>query len=571
VRVGSPRAALLPLLLLFALASPALGSERIERFDADVWLERDGSFTVEERISWDFGSARRHGIYRKIPVAYGRGRAADYRIRIEVEGVSDETGTARPYQAMIEDGELVVRIGDPARRVTGRQEYRLRYRVRRGILFFEGHDELYWNVTGDRWKVPMERVAARVLLPTGVAEELRGACFTGPPGAVETSCFAETTPGGLAVQATRTLHAGEGLTLVLGIPKGVIEEPTAWEVFLDRVSDYLSAWLLLPLAALLGMGALWRSQGQDPEGSAAIATRYEPPAGLTPAEVGTVLDERVDLLDVTSTILDLAVRGHLRIEELETTTLLFLKSQDYRLVRLAGEGELREHERKLCDALFSGGSDVLVSSLKNSFYQELPAIRAAIYQALVREDGYFPASPEKIRTIWRVVGIVLVVLGGVAFAAQSLGAALAFGASGLVVLVFGRAMPRRTRRGRRAYEEILGFREFVERVERDRLEREGLRIPETFERLLPYAIVLGVADVWAEAFADLYSQPPSWYGAAPGHGPFRAGSFVTDVGRSLDTMGQTLASRPSSSGSGSSGFSGGSSGGGFGGGGGGSW
>ena len=111
MRAGSLRAVLLPLLLAAAAAAvapSAQGAERIERFDADVWLERDGSFTVEERIAWDFGSARRHGIYRKIPVAYGRGRAADYHIRIEVEGVSDETGADRPYQAMIEDGELTL-------------------------------------------------------------------------------------------------------------------------------------------------------------------------------------------------------------------------------------------------------------------------------------------------------------------------------------------------------------------------------------------------------------------------------------------------------------------------------
>jgi len=140
----------------------------------------------------------------------------------------------------------------------------------------------------------------------------------------------------------------------------------------------------------------------------------------------------------------------------------------------------------------------------------------------------------------------------------------------IIVAGFSRVMPRKTRRGRRAHDEILGFREFLERVDRDRLERMGTRTTEVFERLLPYAVVLGVADAWADAFADLYAEPPSWY-VGPGYGgSFRPRAFVGDVGQSLHTMGQSLASSPR--GSGSSGLGGGGfSGGGFGGGGGGSW
>jgi uncharacterized membrane protein len=143
--------------------------------------------------------------------------------------------------------------------------------------------------------------------------------------------------------------------------------------------------------------------------------------------------------------------------------------------------------------------------------------------------------------------------------------------SALIIGLFGPHMPRKTRKGRRAQQHILGFREFIERVEVDRLERLGMRSPEQFEKILPYAFVLGAADEWAEAFADLYREPPDWYRSSRGGG-FRPGGFVEDVGRSLDSLGNAMRSRPSSSGgSGSSGMSGGFSGGGFGGGGGGSW
>jgi uncharacterized membrane protein YgcG len=148
---------------------------------------------------------------------------------------------------------------------------------------------------------------------------------------------------------------------------------------------------------------------------------------------------------------------------------------------------------------------------------------------------------------------------------------LSLGVCGGIVLLMSRVMPRRTRRGRRAQQEILGFQEFALRVEADRLERLGTRDVALFERLLPFAFVLGAADAWSEAFADLYTEPPRWYRAQRG-GSFRPRGFVTDIGQALDTAATVMTSRPRSSGSGSSGFGGGgSSGGGFGGGGGGSW
>ena len=111
------------------------------------------------------------------------------------------------------------------------------------------------------------------------------------------------------------------------------------------------------------------------------------------------------------------------------------------------------------------------------------------------------------------------------------------------------------------YEQIRGFQEFVTRVDKDRLERFGGRTSERFERVLPYALVLGPAD----------TEPPRWYQRRSGR-PFHTRAFVDDLGGSLNTMGQALASAPRSSGSGSSGFGGGGfSGGGYGGGGASSW
>ncbi len=558
-------------ILLLLGATPMARAEHIAQFETEIYLGTDDDFSVIEKIRYEFGNQARHGIYREIPVAYGRGRAADYRIRLEVESVTDPAGNAWPYKLSGSGGVQRIRIGDPNRTVTGTQEYWIRYGVERGYLYFEDHDELYWEATGHGWEVPMQTALARVYLPDGVAAEtVERQCHTGPFGTVQQECTITPTGGVLLFRTDHSLGAREGLTLVVALPKGALDEPSGLERFISRAGDYLNAWSLLPLLALGFMFRLWRTQGRDRGAGAAIPVRYEPPEGLTPAEVGTVLDEKVDLIDITSTLLDLAVRGFLRIEELESEGFLFLAKKDYRLVKLREPMDLRRYEAILMNRLFDRDDQVLVSSLKNQFYKHLPDLKAALYGQVSKGDGLFPTSPEKVRQKWAIAGVAGLVAGGVSFFI-GLSAALPIGLVGAIVLAFSPAMPRRTRRGRKIYEEICGFQEFVERVDRDRLERMGQLEPGRFEKLLPFAIVLGVGDQWADAFADVYTEPPNWYvGTHPGG--FAPRVFVSDVGHSLDTLGQSLSSQPRQSGSGSSGFGGGGfGGGGFGGGGGGSW
>jgi len=540
------------------LLADAVSAERVRSWDTEIYLESQDAFGVIERIRWDFEGESRHGILRHIPVAYGRGRAADYHIRVDVSDVTDADGRSHQWRARRKGPNLEIRIGDPDRTVSGAVDYWIHYRVRRGILFLEEHDELYWNATGTEVDVPIDATSATVYLPGALTpDDVRQLCFTGSQGSIEQACDVRPGENAVRFESTRRLRAHEGLSVVLGVPKGAIAEPTAFERMLDRVRDHLSGWLVLPLAVLGALAALWRRQGRDPVVGAAIAVRYEPPEGISPAEVGTVLDERADLIDVTATILDLAVRGYLRIEELDVERFLFLRTKDWRLVRLREPDDLRAHEALLFARLFKGREEVRISELKNQFYRDLPAIRDAIYRAVSAEDRFFPVSPAKVRNGWAIGAAAIGVLGFVLVAGGGAPAGgVALLASGALVFAFSRWMPRRTRRGRKAYEEILGFQEFVTRVDKDRLERFGGRTAERFERVLPYALVLGAADAWADAFGDLYTQPPPWY---VGHsGPFHTRLFVDELGSSLHAMGQAMASTPRpSGGSGSSGFGGG--------------
>jgi uncharacterized membrane protein YgcG len=396
-------------------------------------------------------------------------------------------------------------------------------------------------------------------------------CFTGPHGAVARECSIRADAAGGQVAATTNagLATGEGLSIVVGLPKGVVAEPSTAARLWARATDWLTWLSPLPLVTLIGMIVLWRRHGRDALAGAAVPVRYEPPEGMSPAEMGTLIDEKAHPADLTATVLDLAVRGHLEIVELESTGFLFLNTRDYELVRRSSSEPLRPFERTLLEALFGGEQRVRVSSLRNRFYRHLSSLQEALYD-LATAAGWFRSSPERVRRRWRLAGLLVLGAAVPAFlATESLATVVPVALTGLVILAFSPVMPGRTRTGRRAYEEILGFKEYLGRVDRDRLERSGGRTADRFERVLPYAVVLGVADQWADAFADVYTEPPTWYSGTSG--PFQSRRFVSAVGRSMQTMGSTMTSQPS--GSGRSGFSsgGGFSGGGFGGGGGGSW
>jgi uncharacterized membrane protein len=326
----------------------------------------------------------------------------------------------------------------------------------------------------------------------------------------------------------------------------------------------------------VGMLRLWRTRGRDPE-LAPVAAQYEPPAQMTPAELGTLIDGKPDMRDITASIVDLAVRGYLHIAEIQNDHLFGLfSSKDYTftLKRTREQWkDLKKHEQDLLDALFAGSvTSVSLSDLKNKFYKHLPGLRDELYERLVR-DGFYTGRPDRVRLLYTIGGIVLGLAIGFLSSWIMIGvgmqpfAGIAAGiASGVIVILFGWFMPSRTTRGTRELEKVLGFREFLSRVEGDRLQRV-VRTPEMFEKYLPFAMALGVEDNWAKAFDGISAQSPSWYTGPGGVGSFRPSSFTHNLGAMSAAAATTMSSAPRSSGG--SGFSGGSSGGGFGGGGGG--
>ncbi|NJD10622.1 MAG: DUF2207 domain-containing protein [Gemmatimonadetes bacterium] len=539
-------------------------------FHSEILVRRDGSLHVKETITIRF-QGEWNGIYRTVPVQYRASANLNYRLRLRVTGVHDAAGNELRTEEQRKGGNLEIRAWVPGAR-DATHTVVFEYQVANALRAFPDHDELYWNVTGDQWSFPIRDASADVYLPPA-ATGVRTTAFTGAYGSTRQDVTEETVANVARFHTRTELGLHEGLTVVVGWNPGVVARPSAF----DRVRDFLlgNVLLLVPLVALWGMILLWRRYGRDPE-LGAIAPRYEPPTGMTPAEAGTLIDLSCDMRDITATLVDLAVRGFLRIEESEHEHLFGLvNSRDYTFVRLTGvdESDLKEHERDLLAAIFEDGPTTTLSSMHNHFNRTLTEVTDSQKASLV-PDGYYPRNPTTVRTLFVIAGIVVGVgvhLLGMALAAQRgsspVTAALAGVLTGLVVAIVGWFMPARTVRGTNALREVLGFQEFLNRVEAERFERMVDR-PELFERYLPFAMAFGVEKRWAKAFEGICQTPPDWYRGYRG-GHFQTALFVADMGRLSSAAGSPMQSAPRSS-SGSYGLGGGGfSGGGFGGGGGG--
>jgi uncharacterized membrane protein YgcG len=560
-------------------AAAAQRSLVIQQFAADVEVGLDGAIAVTETIDARFEGAW-NGLYRTIPVEYRTPQGFAYKLRLDVESVTDGSGAPLRYESSRERHYRKLKIWIPGARDAVKTVV-VRYRVQNGLKFFEEHDELYWNVTGDEWEVPIERARAVVRLPAGVTG-IRAYAFTGGYGSQESAARIQVVGTTLTVETTRALNFREGVTVAIAWNPGVVARPTRADAVRDFV--FANAALVIPVGVFGLMFWLWSRYGRDPRRQA-VAVRYEPPGALSPAEVGTLVDNSPDMRDITASLVDLAVRGFIRIRETREDRFFGLGTKaDYALQLLRPDSEwkdLRRHEEALLKAVFGTWSappaqgsgpapvidEVAIGDLKNRFYKHVPEIKERIFSQLI-DRGYYLRRPDRVKATFYGLAAVVGVGGAVGSAVLELGTAAVVASllSGLIIGIFGHVMPARTVEGARALEGALGFEEFLARVESDRFERI-VKTPAMFEKFLPFAMALGVERNWARAFEGIYTSQPDWY-AGTYHGTFGPRMFAASLADLSSTAGTAMTAAPRSSG-GSGVGGGGFSGGGFGGGGGG--
>lgn len=535
-----------------------------ERFDVAIEVNADGSLSVTETQVVNFRGSFRF-LNRDLaagPARFEDGRSYG-RVRYKDIEVFDIGG--KPWDDYkvegIKGGKRVRIEFSAADRQMG---WVVKYKMTGAIIYAGEYDRLYFNtVTFDR-SVPVKKSRVRITLPSGTdMSEVRSAQYPSeefPPDSVKSG-----RDDDVLWWETVNIAPYSTLTIDVAFPKGSVRVPLAFRPGFGAVMITLAA--LLALGSTAFMAFRWHRKGRDVSPAELDVVRYQAPDDLRPAEVGYLVRQRPNTGDLTATIVDLAIRKKLVINEEEGSGLLKRGKFSFQRWQAAGE-DVAPFERELLDGLFDKGDYVKEDDLKNRFYEHVSTIHQQVKDSVLAK-GLFDGDPGRVRSYYYFAGAVLLALIGAVIALNirvDVGYGYvfipSFAVSGLAVIGFGRYMPRRTPAGSERYSYVMGFKEYMSTAEREEM---ALMSADNFQSNLPYAMVLGVADKWAGKFKDIYTSPPDWYrGYYPG--AFSTVYLADSLSRMETSVGSTLTSSPSSGGGGG-GFGGGSSGGGFGGGG----
>jgi len=560
------------LLALLVAAVPAAAQERVLDFHSDIRIGADGGLHVTERIEVLVeGREIKRGILRDFPTDYRDRTGARVRVPFQVVAVSRNGATEMWSVSSMRNGERI-RIGNAAVLLPrGRHVYEITYRTSRQLGFFKEHDELYWNVNGNGWTFPMDRVSAEVRLPRQVpASLLKVEAYTGNQGEQGRNYAAEARDGGAFFQTTRGLMAQQGLTIVVMFPKGIVREPgllerAEWWIG-DNKSVLPGAGGLVLLLAFLWWR--WNLVGRDPRAGPAFP-RYDAPQGMGPAGVRYVDKMGFDDRCFASGLLGLGARGYLRIRQ---------ELEGYRIERTGTEVALQPGEQALAALVPKSAGAKTIGKTHDPAVQ---TVRGLLERELaLHYDGKLFS---RNRGSW-ITGALIAAVSVVAMVMLEapIVPVIAFGVLMAIVLgVFAKLLPAYSVEGRKLQDAIQGLRQYLSVAEKDDLARMKAppQTPQEFARLLPYAVALDVETAWADRFtailgaAAVTAAVAGYYSSSIGGGQF-SGSGLSSSISGMDSTISSAATPPGSSSGGSGGGGGGgggSSGGGGGGGGGSGW
>lgn len=317
---------LFTMFLSLALVRGAAAEEVIRSYHADVEVAADATLTVTETITVNAeGNEIRRGIFRDFPLYAVDGAGRRTKVDFELLSVERDGEPEANHTETISGGIRIYAGSADVFLSPGEYTYRFTYRTGRQIRYFEDHDELYWNVTGNGWQFPIEEASATVSLPDG-AKPTKTAVYTGPQGSTESNARAVPGSGGLQFETTRPLGPQEGLTIVLGFPKGLVAAPTAeqtrWWFLRDNINAILGfGGLLLVFAYYLRS---WIAVGRDPDGGV-IVPRWDPPEGISPALVNYIDNKGFSgagWTALSASLIDLAVHGYVELDDLEKSIVV---------------------------------------------------------------------------------------------------------------------------------------------------------------------------------------------------------------------------------------------------------
>lgn len=532
-------------------AMPAVAAERVTDFHSTIEIAADGVLTVRERIVVEAeGREIRRGILRDFPTDYRDRFGNRVSVPFDVLGVKRD---ARPESYALErlsNGERI-RIGrGDVLLAPGTHVYEITYRTAHQIGHFADHDELYWNVNGNGWSFFFEHISAEVLLPKPVpAAELRAEAYTGPQGSRGRKYQSLIRDGAVGFTSTGSFRPYEGMTIVVGFPKGLVSEPGIFRRAGWFFSQNKGAGAgVLGLALMLGFLCWrWRSVGRDPQPGPKFP-RYDAPKGMSPAAVRFVDRQGYDDRCFASALLGLASRGYLQIQKQEAGFLLAPTGRTIELIPSERAVAPLAASNKVIGKIY----DAQVQAARANHERELRLLYEE--RAFSRNMGSF--------TIGVLIGAATI--GAMFLLDTSIAVMVFIGLLiGAALAAFYRWLPAYSASGRSLEDEIEGLRQYLGVAERDELARQKAppKTAEEFSKFLPYAVALDVEKTWADRFAialgsaALAQAVSSWYLGGDSPSSFSITHFTSSV----SSLGETIAAAstpPGSSGGGGGGGSG---------------
>ena len=402
--------ALFAFLLVFVPALPAAAEEYIRSYHSEIRVAPNGELAVVETITVNAeGRNIRRGIFRDFPLTMQDAAGRTVRVGFDVVSVTRD-GRPEPWRTeSVTGGTRIIAGSQDVLLDYGEHTYVITYTTDRQIRFFDDHDELYWNVTGNGWQFRIANASARVTLPEG-ARITQTAAFTGAFGARERDATMSGNGNTAVFATTRTLGRQEGLTIVVGIPKGVIAAPSA---------DQQRAWWLRDnMGLLIGFGGLvlvsrycgrsWLAVGRDPA-RGVMVPRWDAPDGISPALVNYIENKGFSgagWTALSASALDLAVKGHVTLEDLDKS--ITIRRTDKRAQKALPVGQAA-----LLQAV-GGPGDALVIDKANG--DRVQTVGASFRRAMEREHRgkYYRSNTGYV-------------IGGIVLSLLILGAVLIFG------------------------------------------------------------------------------------------------------------------------------------------------
>lgn len=423
----------------------------------------------------------------------------------------------------------------------GSGQFDISYRVDGALRIYSGGDQLWWiAIPSDHFGFPINNSTITVEMPKGFAPR-EGVDSVETYGAVGTVNVSGTT---ITATANQPITGDQSFEIRVQYPHNPSAQPPGWQSSFDQQRAYeantkpLVDLGLIALSVLIAIGGTllvyvrWYTKGRDPQIGPVPKFLSDPPDTLSPAIVGTLIDEKADVQDVISILIDLARRGYLVMEENQEPGLFGMGSTSKFTFKRTDKSadDLKPYEKRMLNSMFSMRMERTMDSMRNSFYTVISSLQSDLYRALV-DEGLFKTNPQTTRAMWSGLGVILLVIAGIIFfvgtsAAEDISWALmllpfAVGWVGVVTLIAGNVMPAKTQKGAEEAAKWRAFYEYLQNLEKYSDVEEASK---HFDDYLPYAVAFGLDRAWVRRFSAVPNVPiPYWYYPTYLGGPYRGG------------------------------------------------